>query len=33
MDGYLVTRFVAKAFNRAYAQGSPAEASELQATS
>ncbi len=33
MDGYLVTRFVAKAFNRAYPEGNAVTAGELQATS
>jgi hypothetical protein len=32
MDGYLITRFVAGAFNRAYAVGQPVEAASLQTT-
>jgi dienelactone hydrolase len=32
MDGYLVTRFVAGAFNRAYARGQSLEAASLQTT-
>ncbi len=33
MDGYLVTRFVAKAFNRAYKDNAALEPAELQTTS
>jgi dienelactone hydrolase len=33
MDGYLVTKFVAGAFNRAYPKGEPVEAASLQTTS
>jgi hypothetical protein len=33
MDGYLVTRFVAGAFNRAYPEGDAVEAASLQTTS
>jgi hypothetical protein len=33
MDGYLVTKFVAGAFNRAYREGEAVEAESLQTTS
>jgi hypothetical protein len=33
MDGYLVTKFVAGAFNRAYPEGESVRAASLQATS